>query len=112
MRSRLFSRKVVGATLLTKGRGDADLGSRLKALAERYPRYGYAALHDMLRTKGAVVNRKRTCRIDHEGDPQIRTERQKKISRPRLSMPVPNAVNGRKHLRLRTPHGSVCPSAS
>ena len=32
-----------------KGRDDAEL----KALAERYPRYGYLELHDMLRTEEA-----------------------------------------------------------
>jgi len=35
-----------------KGRDDAELRARLKQLAERYPRYGYPTLHDMLRAEG------------------------------------------------------------
>ena len=42
---------------------DAELVNRLKALAERYPRYGYLMLHELLRREGLVVNRKRTYRI-------------------------------------------------
>jgi putative transposase len=46
-----------------KGRDDTELRTHLKALAERYPRYGYPTLHDMLRAEGVVHNRKRTYRI-------------------------------------------------
>ena len=88
-----FSRSAAWRPL--KGRGDQDLRGRLKALAERYPRYGYPTLHDMLRAEGAVVNRKRTYRIYREEGLQVRTKRRKKITRPRLPMPVPNAVNER-----------------
>jgi len=42
------------------------LRSRLKSLAERYPRYGYPTLHDMLKTKGLVVNPKSTYRLYRE----------------------------------------------
>ena len=37
-------------------RYDGDLRVRLKALAERYPRYGYLMLHALLRQEGLVVN--------------------------------------------------------
>ena len=43
-----------------KGRDDAPLRDRLKVLAERYPRYGYLTLHEMLRQEGRVINRQRT----------------------------------------------------
>jgi putative transposase len=43
-----------------KGRNDAALRVRLKQLAERYRRYGYPTLHDMLRAEGLVTNPKRT----------------------------------------------------
>ena len=56
-----FSRSAIWSPL--KGRDDAVLRERLKALAERYPRYGYPTLHDMLRAAGHVTNHKRTYRI-------------------------------------------------
>ena len=37
-----------------KGRYDAELRHRLKVLAERYPRYGYLTLHEMLKQEGCV----------------------------------------------------------
>lgn len=42
-------------------RSDGALRSRMKRLAEQYPRYGYATLHVMLRREGLVKNPKRTC---------------------------------------------------
>ena len=76
-----------------KGRDDAKLRSRLKQLAERYPRYGYPTLHDMLRAEGLVQNPKRTYRIYREEGLQVRTKKRKKITRPRLPMLVPDGVN-------------------
>ena len=49
-----------------KGCDDGALRSRLRTLAERYPRYGCPTLHDMLRTEGLVRNHKRTYRIYRE----------------------------------------------
>ena len=69
LKSRRFSERracrVVGfsrsaAWYQLKGSDDADLRQRLTTLAERYPRYGYPTLHDMLRIEGRVINRKRT----------------------------------------------------
>lgn len=65
-----------------KGRDDVALRSRLKALEERYPRYGYTTLHSMLRTEGLVQNAKRTYRIYREEGLQVRTKRRKKLNRP------------------------------
>ncbi len=78
-----------------KGRDDAPLCDRLKVLAERYPRYGYLTLHEMLKREGRVSNRKHTYRIYREAGLQVRTKRRKKITRPRVPMPVPRKANER-----------------
>ena len=75
-----------------KRRNDAELRARLKQLAERYPRYGYPTLHDMLRIEGLVQNPKRIYR--KEGL-QVRRKRRKKLTRPRVPMAVPTRVNER-----------------
>ena len=78
-----------------KERKDEPLRTRLKQLAERYPRYGYPTLHDMLRTEGLVVNPKRTYRLYREEGLQVRTKRRKKLIRPRIPMLVPTSINQR-----------------
>ncbi len=78
-----------------KGRSDTELRARLKQLAERYPRYGYPTLHEMLRTEGLVQNPKRTYRIYREEGLQVRRKRRKKLTRPRVPMAVPTRVNER-----------------
>ena len=78
-----------------QGRADGPLRSRLRTLAESYPRYGCPTLHAMLRTEGLVHNHKRTYRIYREEGLQVRTKRRKKLSRPRVPMPVPDRVNER-----------------
>ena len=88
-----FSRSAAWREL--KGRDDHVLRSRLKVLAERYPRYGYPTLHDMLKIEGHVINPKRTYRIYREEGLQVRTKRRKKLIRPRIPMVVPDAVNQR-----------------
>jgi putative transposase len=76
-------------------RDDGPLESRPKALAQQYPRYGYLLLHHMMRAEGLVINRKRTYRIYTALRLQVRTKRRKKITRPRLPMPVPDRPNER-----------------
>jgi len=49
----------------------------IKQLAERYLRYGYTTLHNMLKTKDLVVNPKRSCPLYLEEDLQVRTRRGK-----------------------------------
>ena len=88
-----FSRSAAWYRL--KGRDDTALRSRLKALAEQYPRYGYPTLHDMLKIEGLVINPKRTYRIYREEGLQVRTKRRKKLTRPRIPMLVPDRVNVR-----------------
>ena len=50
----------IGSLYKRKGEADERLRSRLKALTEKYPRYGCSTLHDMLRAEDSVVNAKRT----------------------------------------------------
>ncbi len=88
-----FSRSAAWYRL--KGRNNSGLRDRLKVLAERYPRYGYPTLHDMLKAEGRVINPKRTYRIYREEGLQVRTKRRKKLTRPRVPMLVPDAVNQR-----------------
>jgi putative transposase len=45
--------------------------------------------------EGKVVNHKRTCRIYCEEGLQVRTKQRKKIVRPRVPIPVPEAPNQR-----------------
>ena len=88
-----FSRSAAWRPL--KGRQDEDLRSRLKQLAEQYPKYGCPTLHDMLVIEGRVINHKRTYRIYCEEELQVRTKKRKKIVRPRMPMAVPDAINQR-----------------
>ena len=74
---------------------DEPLRARLKELADRYPRYGYLLLHQLLKNEGLVVNRKRTYRLYVELGLQVRTKRRKKLTRPRVPMPVPTRPNER-----------------
>ena len=67
-----FSRSLAWRRL--KGRIDGELRSRLKALAEQYPKYGYLTLHSMLPLEGRAINRKRTYRIYREEVPDLRLD--------------------------------------
>jgi putative transposase len=88
-----FSRSAAWYT--RKDRDDGALRARLKASAERYPRYGYLTLHDMLRTEGLVINAKRTYHLYREEGLQVRTKRRQKLIRPRVPMAVPSSPNER-----------------
>ena len=89
-----ISRKALGY-VSNRTAKDAELVSRLKALAERYPRYGYLILHELLRREGLVINRKRTYRIYTALRLQVRTKRRKKLIRPRVPIAVPSRTNQR-----------------
>ena len=88
-----FSRSAAWRPL--KGCKDEALRNRLKTLAERYPRYGYPTLHDMLKAEGQVINPKRTYRIYREEGLKVRSKKRKRLNRPRIPMPVPDSVNER-----------------
>ena len=87
-----FSRSAAWRKL--KGRDDHVLRSRLKVLAERYPRYGYPTLHDMLKIEGHIINPKRTYQIYREEGLQVRAKHRKKLIRPRirLTRPLPKTI--------------------
>lgn len=74
---------------------DEQLRTRLKALGEQYPRYGYLMLHALLRNEGLVVNRKRTYRLYCELGMQVRTKKRKRLIRPQVPMSVPVQSNER-----------------
>lgn len=79
----------------TRPQQDETLVARLKALAEQYPRYGYLMLHRLLKTEGAVINRKRTYRLYTEPGMQVRTKRRRKLVRSRVPMAIPSKPNQR-----------------
>ena len=74
---------------------DGELRSRLKELAARQSAYGYLLLHGLLKAEGLVVNKKRTYRIYTEEGLQVRTQKRKKLHRPRQPMEVPLEINQR-----------------
>ncbi|CUS47106.1 putative transposase [Idiomarinaceae bacterium HL-53] len=78
-----------------KKRQDEPVTARLKELAVEYPRYGYLMLHGLLKREGLVKNKKRTYRLYTEQGLQVRTKKRKKLTRPRVVMDAPTAVNQR-----------------
>lgn len=78
-----------------KPKNDAALRSRLKRLAEKYPRYGCPLLHAMLKREGLVVNHKRTYRLYIEEGLQVRTKKRRKLVRPRVPMVLPSKAGER-----------------
>lgn len=76
-------------------RSDGCLRTRLKTLAEQYPRYGYPTLHGLLKAEGLVQNRKRTYRLYREEGLQVRTKHRKKLAKPRVPMTIPCRLNER-----------------
>lgn len=82
-----------GYRYVARPRDDSVLRSRLLELASRYPRYGFPLLHNLLKHEGLVINHKRTYRLYREEKLQVQTKKRKKLTRPRVSMPVPIAPN-------------------
>lgn len=74
---------------------DEALRCRLVELATQYPRYGYLMLHNLLKSEGLVVNKKRTYRLYTELKLQVRTKKRKKLVRPRQPICSPIAANVR-----------------
>lgn len=75
--------------------GDEVIITRLKELAQIYPRYGYLMLHSFLKLEGLVVNSKRTYRLYSQLGLQIRTKKRGKRTRPRLAVEIPSKINQR-----------------
>ena len=76
---------------------DAAVRARLRALAEKRPRWGSPRLHYLLAREGRVVNHKRTERLyraEHLAVPR-RRGRRKHVSTPRVAPPAPTRPNER-----------------
>lgn len=76
---------------------DAPVRARLRALAEKRPRWGSPRLHYLLAREGRVVNHKRTERLyraEHLAVPR-RRGRRKHVSTPRVAPPAPTRPNER-----------------
>jgi len=84
------------ARYVSRRNDDAPLRTRLKALASKYPRYGYQMLHAMLRWEGLVMNHKKTYRLYREEGLQVKRRRRKRlVPRPRVPMVPPSGPNQR-----------------
>jgi putative transposase len=80
---------------LPRVRDDTALRSRMKELAQRYPRYGHPLLHSLLKREGLVVNRKRSYRIYREEQLQVRRRKRRKRPLARVAAVLPAAANQR-----------------
>jgi hypothetical protein len=68
---------------------------------------GYLLLHCMLREERLVINKKHTYRLYTEECLQVRTQRRKKLVRPRMSMAVPELPGDRCQCTLSV---TSCPA--
>lgn len=70
-----------------------ELIERIKAIAERWKRWGYRQIHNRLRLEGVPINHKRTYRIYREEGLMVRRKRRKKLvvaRKPLLPATEPN----------------------
>ena len=79
----------------SKPRTDDAIRARLKALAMQYLAYGYLLLHGLLKAESLVINKKHTYRFYTEKGLQVRTNKRKKLVRPRQPIELPTAPNQR-----------------
>lgn len=56
-----------------------ELINRIRAIAERWKRWGYRQIHDRLRFEGVIINHKRTYRLYREEGLMVRRKRRKKL---------------------------------
>ena len=93
--------RLVGANRSTaryasRRRDDGPVRERLRALAERWRRYGYRRLTVLLRREGQKINAKRVYRLYREAGLTVRRRRRKRVSRPRgEGIRAPDRANGR-----------------
>ena len=76
-------------------REDAELRTRLEALAVQKPRWGYRRLHWLLEREGTHVNRKRVQRVYRDAGLHVRRRRRKRLSVARVPATVPTQPNER-----------------
>lgn len=72
-----------------------ELIERIKAIADRWKRWGYRQIHDRLRLEGVLVNHKRTYRIYREEGLMVRRKRRKKLVVARMLLPPATEPNQR-----------------
>jgi len=72
---------------------EAELRTRLKALAEQHPSWGSPRLTWLLRREGRGVNHKKVERLYREEGLTVRRRRRKRVARPRVEMPTPGRAN-------------------
>jgi putative transposase len=77
-----------------------ELIARIRAIAERWKRWGYRQIHDRLRLEGVQVNHKRTYRIYREEGLMVRRKRRKKLVVARNPLPPATAPNQRWSMDL------------
>jgi len=76
------------------GRDNRALRLRILDIANAGPGFGYLRIHILLRREGWLVDKKCVYRIYTEEMLQVRTkQRRKRISQPRVRLPLPGAVN-------------------
>lgn len=91
--------RLVGAVRSTvryqrRCQADDAVRLRLRALAERKPRFGYRRLHALLRREGIVVNHKRIARLYREESLAVRRRHRKSVARIRRGRPsLPERAN-------------------
>ena len=84
------------ARYASRRRDDGPVRERLRALAERWRRYGYRRLTVLLRREGQKINAKRVYRLYREAGLAVRRRRRKRVSRPRgEGIRAPDGANGR-----------------
>ncbi len=91
--------RLVGAVRSTvryqrRCQADDAVRLRLRALAERKPRFGYRRLHALLRREGIVVNHKRIARLYREESLAVRRRHRQSVARIRRGRPsLPERAN-------------------
>jgi putative transposase len=66
----------------------------IRDIAQSRPRFGYKRILTLLRRQGHQIGKKKVHRIYREEGLQVRTKRRKKtVSRRRISLPKPKAIN-------------------
>jgi putative transposase len=77
-----------------------ELIERIKAIADRWKRWGYRQIHDRLRLEGIKVNHKRTYRLYREEGLMVRRKCRKKLIVARKPLPPATEPNQRWSLDL------------
>ncbi len=71
-----------------RGRDDAELREKLKAIADKYKRYGYRRACETLRREGVEINHKRVHRVWKDAGLQLRVRRRKPRGKPKGQVPL------------------------